>query len=277
MKKNLFLVFCLFAFASTQAQTLKTPVPSPTQTIKQDWGLGTVEISYSRPGVKNRAIFGSLVPYDKVWRTGANSATTLTFSDDVSIGGKKIPAGKYGLLTIPSASEWTMIITKQLDVTSPAAYKEENDVVRVKAKPYALSTAVERFDLKFLESTDSTGKFQLAWDKTGIDLPVSTDLDAKVMKQIESTMKADARPYFASAVYYADNGKDLNQAMVWFDKAIEQNPKAFYMYYQKAKALAKQGKKTEAMAASVKSVQLAKDAKNDDYVALNMELQKTLK
>src|SRR5882724_5575329 len=131
---NRFLI--LFAFAGLfclpgEAQTLRTPAPSPPQYIKQDFGLSSIELSYSRPGMKGRNIFGELVPYGKVWRTGANHATTLTFGDDVNIGGTKIPAGKYGLLTIPGAQEWTIIITKQLDVTTPAVYKQDQDVVRL--------------------------------------------------------------------------------------------------------------------------------------------------
>ena len=277
MKKLFLSALCLAVLIATDAQQLKTPSPSPTQTVKQDFGLGSIEISYSRPGMKGRKIFGDLVPFDKVWRTGANSATTLTFTDDVNIGGTKIVAGKYGLLTIPSATDWTMIITKQLDVTSPAAYKQESDVVRVKAKPFTLSTPVERFEIEFLETTDSSGKIQLMWDKTGVELPITTDVDSKVMKQLDNMMNKDNRPYFNAAVYYADNGKDLAQANMWFDKAIEQNPKAFWVYYQKAKALAKQGKKSEAMAASAKSKELAKGEKNDDYVLLNDKLQATLK
>ena len=113
---------------STSAQQVNTPAPSPPQYVKQNFGLSEIELSYSRPGVKGRTVFGDLVPFGKVWRTGANSATTITFGDDVSIGQTKIPAGKYGLLSIPGQSEWTFIITKQLDVTNPAAYKQDQDV-----------------------------------------------------------------------------------------------------------------------------------------------------
>src|ERR1041384_7018716 len=124
MKKILFLAAvaaCNFSFA----QSLTTPQPSTTQTIKQNFGLSSIELSYSRPGIKGRKVFGDLVPFGKVWRTGANSATTLTFGDDVTIGGVKIPAGKYGLLTIPDKDNWTIIISKQVDVTNPADYKQE--------------------------------------------------------------------------------------------------------------------------------------------------------
>lgn len=277
MKKILLSALCLAALTTLEAQLLKTPAPSTTQTIKQDVGLGNVELIYSRPNMKGRKIFGDLVPFDKVWRTGANTATTLNFTDEVTIGGTKIAPGKYGLLSIPSSAEWTFIITKQLDVTSPAAYKQESDVVRVKAVPRALPFAVETFTLMFADIKDNSSKLQLMWDKTLVELPITSDVDSKVMKQIEGIMGKDARPYFNAAVYYADNGKDMNQAMTWFDKAIEQNDKAFWIYYQKAKALGKQGKKAEAMTVSMKSMELAKAANNDDYVALNEKLQKDLK
>lgn len=277
MKKLLLVAFCMGALVMTEAQQLRTPQPSTTQSVKQELGLGTVELSYSRPNMKGRKIFGDLVPFDKVWRTGANNATTLTFTDEVIIGGTKIPAGKYGLLSIPSANEWTIIISKQTDVTSPAAYKQDMDVVRVKAKPMQLPWSFETFGISFENIKDNGCELMMAWDKTLVTLPITTDVDGKVMKQIETIMKADARPYFAAASYYANNGKDLNQAIVWFDKAIEQNPKAFWVYYQKASALAKLGKKAEAIAVSNKSIELAKEAKNDDYVALNEKLQKNLK
>ncbi len=277
MKRLLFSAACVAFFLMADAQQLKTPQPSTTQTVKQELGLGTVELSYSRPNMKGRKIFGDLVPFDKVWRTGANGATVLTFTDEVTIGGTKIPAGKYGLLTIPSANEWTIIISKQTDVTSPTAYKQDMDVVRVKAKPMSLPWSFETFGISFENIKDNGCEVMMAWDKTLVSFTINTDVDAKVMKQIETVMKNDSRPYFAAAAYYAENGKDLNQAIVWFDKAIEQNPKAFWVYYQKAKALAKQGKKAEAMAVSMKSMELAKEAKNDDYVALNEKLQKDMK
>lgn len=277
MKKLLLVAFCMGALVMTNAQQLKTPQPSSTQTVKQEFGLGSIELSYSRPNMKGRKIFGDLVPFDKVWRTGANNATTLTFTDEVTIGGTKVPAGKYGLLTIPSASEWTVIISKQTDVTSPSAYKQEMDVVRVKTKPMTLPFSFETFGISFENIKDNSCELMMAWDKTVVALPITADVDGKVMKQIETIMKSDSRPYFAAASYYANNGKDLNQAIVWYDKAIEQNPKAFWVYYQKANTLAKLGKKSEAMAASTKSMELAKEAKNDDYVALNEKLQKDLK
>jgi len=134
-------------FLNGISQQLRTPQPSPSQTVKQDFGLGTIEINYSRPGVRGRKIFGEVVPFGQVWRTGANSATTISFSDEVTVEGVKIPAGKYGLLTIPDVTEWTVIISKQTDVTSPDDYKQDQDVVRVKTKPVSLSSKVENFTI----------------------------------------------------------------------------------------------------------------------------------
>ena len=267
-----------FAFVYTaDAQQLRTPAPSPTQTVKQDFGLSSIELSYSRPGVKGRKVFGDLVPFDKVWRTGANNATTLTFGDEVMIGDAKIKAGKYGLLTIPGQKEWTIIISKSTNTTSPADYKQEDDVVRVNVKPMTMKDKMETFTIQFAEVKPSTCELHLMWDNTAVALPISTDVDAKVMKNISDIMTRDSRPYFQAGLYYLDNGKDLKQAVEWFDKAIEQNPKAYWVYHQKANALAKLGKKDEAKETAKKSMEIAKEDKNDDYVRLNEKLLAELK
>ncbi len=275
--KKIFIIIALAASNFAFAQTLTTPQPSTTQTIKQNFGLSSIELSYSRPNAKGRKVMGELVPFGAIWRTGANSATTLTFGDDVTIGDKKIAAGKYGLLSIPNKDSWTLIITKQTDVTSPAAYKEAEDVIRVNVKPMALPFMYETFTMQFANVKASTCELRLAWENTGVALPISTDVDAKVMKQIDNIMGKDNLPYFNAAMYYMDNGKDLNQALTWFNKAAEQNPSAYWVQYQKANCLAKLGKKQDAIAASTKSLELATAAKNGDYVKLNEDLLKTLK
>ena len=276
MKKLLSVLAMSAIMYSVNAQ-LRTPAPSPTQTIKQDFALASVELNYSRPSVKERKIFGDLVPYGKVWRTGANQATTITFGEEVNIGDKKVPAGKYGLLTIPNANEWTVIFSKQLDVTSPSAYKEDQDVVRIKAKTSVLPTLIETFTMAFDNVKPTSMDLVILWDKTIVAIPIKSDVETKVMAQIDNLMNNDNRPYFNAAMYYMDNGKDLNKALAWFDKAIEQNPKAFWVYHQKANALAKLGKKQEAITTANKSIDLAKEAKNDDYVELNQKLLTRLK
>ena len=277
MKKLLSVLALGIIMYSVDAQTLRTPAPSPTQNIKQDFALSTVELSYSRPAVKQRKIFGDLVPYGKVWRTGANQATTISFGEEVTFGGKKVPAGKYGLLTIPNTGEWTVILTKQLDVTGPSAYKQDQDVARVTVTPDEMPFAIESFMMVFDNITSSSMDLIMLWDKTAVRVPIKSDVETKVMAQIDNLMNKDNRPYFNAAMYYLENGKDLNKAVTWFDKAIEQNPKGFWIYHQKANALAKLGKKQEAITTANKSIELAKEAKNDDYVALNQKLLATLK
>ncbi|HQV60587.1 MAG: DUF2911 domain-containing protein [Chitinophagaceae bacterium] len=271
MKKLLFTSIAAVSLLMAEAQ-LKTPAPSTTQTIKQDFGLGTIELSYSRPGMKGRKIFGDLVPFGNVWRTGANNATLITFSDAVTIGDKKVPAGKYGLLSIPDKNNWILIITKQLDVTSPAAYKQESDVARVEVKTMKMGEKVETFTMQFADVKPTSCELHIMWENTAVALPITTDVDGKVMAQIDNLMNKDNRPYFNAAMYYMDNGKDLNQALTWFDKAVELNPSAFWIHHQRANCLAKLGKKAEAKAAAEKSKELAAAAKNGDYVTLNEKL-----
>ncbi len=271
MKKVFFTLLAALCLFNAEAQ-LKTPAPSPTQTVKQDFGLGSIELSYSRPVMKGRKIFGDLVPFGNVWRTGANSATLVTFSDEVTIGGKKVPAGKYGLLSIPNKDSWTLIISKQLDVTSPAAYKAESDVVRVDVNTMKLEEKTESFTIQFANVKPTSCELHIMWENTAVSLPISTDVDKKVMTQIDQLMNKDTRPYFNAAMYYMDNGKDLNQALSWFDKAVEMNAAAFWIHHQRANCLAKLGKKAEAKAAAEKSKELAAAAKNDDYVKLNEKL-----
>jgi hypothetical protein len=273
MKQLLLLLLIAGYFCQpVAAQSIRTPSPSTPQYVKQDFGLSSIELSYSRPGVKGRKIFGDLVPFDKVWRTGANQATTLTFGDAVTIGGTQIPAGKYGLLSIPGANEWTLIITHQLDVTSPTAYKPDQDIVRVKVSPHQLPFSVETFTILFADVNPSSCNLQILWDNVAVMLPVTTDVDTKIMAQINDVMNKDTHPYFTAGFYYLENGKDLSKALEWFDKALAQDPTAFFVAYQKARCQAKMGKKQDAIATAKKGIELAKQAKNPDYVALNEKL-----
>ena len=277
MKKIIFAAIAVLSLSMADAQTLTTPQPSPTQTIKQNFGLSSVELSYSRPVMKGRKIFGDLVPFGKVWRTGANNATTLTFGEEVMIGGKKIAAGKYGLLTIPDKTSWTLIISKQTDVTSPAAYKEDMDVVRVTAETMKMKDNMESFTMQFADVKPTSCALHIMWEGTAVALPITVDVETKVMGQIDQLMNKDNKPYFNAAMYYMDNGKDLNQALAWFDKAVEMQPAAFWIHHQRANCLAKLGKKAEAKVAAEKSKELAAAAKNDDYVKLNEKLLADLK
>jgi len=273
MFQKLFLgALALTTMLTINAQTIRTPAASPTQTVKQEFGIGSVELSYSRPGIKGRKIYIDLAPAGQVWRTGANQATTLTFSEEVVIGGKKIPAGKYGLLSIPNRTEWTLILTKQVDVTNPAAYKQEEDVVRVKVKPATLPAAVETFTMQFANVKPASADLQLMWDKVMVVLPIKAEIDQKVMSQINEMKDKENFPYFQAGLYYLENGKDVKQAYAWIEKAAELQPDAFWIHHQKANALVKLGRKAEAKQAALKSIELAKKQNNADYVLLNEKL-----
>ncbi len=254
------------------AQNVKMPAPSPTQTLKQDFALSSVEVNYSRPAMKGRTIMGDLVPYGKVWRTGANSATTITFGEDVKFGDKEVKAGKYGLLSIPGQAEWTLILTKDLNVTSPSAYKQENDVARVQVAPMELPFSVESFLISFDQVMPNSMTMMLIWDKTAVPVTITADIDSKIQAQLDEAMKGEKKPYFQAAAYYFENGKDLKKALEWADAAAKENPKAFWIYHLKAKIQAKNGDKAAAKATALQSIELAKEAKNDDYVALNNKL-----
>ncbi|HTR29296.1 MAG TPA: DUF2911 domain-containing protein [Puia sp.] len=278
MQKTLLLlaVGCT-VLLSASAQSLRTPAPSSPQFIRQDFGVSNIELSYSRPNVKGRKIFGDLVPYGNVWRTGANQATTLTFGDTVVIGGAAIAPGKYGLLTIPGADQWTFIITRQTDVTNPAAYKQDQDIVRVQATPHNLPFAVETMTIEFSNVTGNSCNLDLLWDNVAVGFPITTNTDARVMAQINNSLIKDNRPYYQAAFYYLENGKDLNKALEWFDKAIAQDPAAYFVVYQKARCLAKLGRKQEAIATARQSMELSRTANNNDFVALNQKLIDSLK
>lgn len=274
MKQLVFAIIGSLIVATSDAQ-IKTPAASTSQTVKQDFGLATVELSYARPNVKGRKIFGDIVPYDAVWRTGANSATVLNFGDDVIIGGTAVPAGKYGLLSIPGKKQWTLIISKQTNVTNPTAYDQTQDVVRIPVD-VKKNSKVETFTIQFANVAASTMDLQILWDKSMVTLPISTEIDSKIMASIEKNLKTDKPQYFQAAMYYMESGKDLNQALEYFNKAVEQSPKAYWVQYNWATCLAKLGKTNEARAAAEKSKELAIEGKNNDYVRLNEKLLKSL-
>ena len=275
LRKLTLLAVVVAFFCAADAQSLKTPAASPTTSIKQDFGVSSVELIYSRPGIKGRKIFGDLVPWGQVWRTGANAATRLKFNDDVMIGGQALKAGEYAVYTVPNQNEWEVIINKG-SANWGTDYKKEDDIMRVKVKPERVAQPVETFTMQFENIKPNSMDLAMMWENTAVRVPITTDIDSKVMAQIQNAMFKDNRPYFSAAMYYVDTNRDLNQAVQWFDKAIEQNPKAYWVYYQKANALAKLGKKAEAKAVSQKSMDLATEQKNNDYVELNRKLQASL-
>lgn len=253
----------------SQAQGLKMPQASSAQTITQEFGLGKITVSYSRPNAKGRKIFGGLEPYGKVWRTGANSATVITFTDEVTLEGNKVPAGEYALFTIPDTKEWTIILNKTTKQWGAYEYKQADDFLRFKVKPGKTAQPVETFTIQFANVMPSTADLHLMWERTDLDLHLTADNDSRIMANIETAMNGEKKPYFAAAQYYYENGKDLNKALEWINEAEKTNPKAPYFKLWKARIQLKMGNKTAAAATAQEGVNLAKEQKNDEYIKLN--------
>lgn len=271
--KTLTAALALVMAGTTMNAQLKVPAPSPLQTVKQAFGLSDLTIEYSRPGAKGRVIFGDVVPFGKVWRTGANATTKITFGDDVKVEGNAVAAGTYGLYTVPNKDSWEIMLYKDLTLAGNVAdYKKENEVVRFTVKPKAMNDKVETFTINVADITSNTANVELAWENTRVAFKVETDIDSKIMKSIEANVINDSRPYFQAASYYYENNKDLAKASEWADKAIAANPKAFYMVMLKAKIQAKQGDKKGAVATANQVITLATEAKNDDYVNMAKKL-----
>lgn len=277
MKKILLSAITIAGFALLSTAQLKMPAPSPTQTIKQDFGIGSVELTYSRPIAKGRKIFGDLVPYNKIWRTGANAATKITFSEPVEIGGKKIDTGTYVLYTIPGKELWEIIINRGLKNWGTDGYKETEDVLRISVPVFKMKNKLESFTMAFSDVKAETCSLDIQWEKTMVSIPLRANFKDKVRAQIEASMLTDKKPYWAAAQFYNEYDKNLALALENSTKAIEANKEAFWMWIYKAKIQKEMGDKAGAMESSKKSMELATAAKNDDYVKMNKDLQKTLK
>ena len=283
-----FLSFSFAAVAATllaapvaQAQ-IATPQPSPKSTVMQRVGLTDVTIGYSRPGIKGRAVFGDktpLAPTGKRWRTGANATTSIKFSDDVMIEGKKVPAGEYGLYTIPNKMEWLVVLNKSLKQGADVdGFKDDQDVARFSVKPYKLGSRVETFTIDFADITPATASVALEWETTGVKFKVTADVDTKVMAQIDEKITKAASPAPAdlasAAVYYSDNNKDLKQALAWMEKANAAEPTKYWNLNTEAKIRLKMkdyAGATKAAEASKKAA-LAATPPNGEYVKMDEEL-----
>ncbi len=280
MKRILFAVLTLIGL-SASAQ-IKMPAASPTQTLSQDFGLGKIEIVYSRPSLKGRSVFGTgslLAPFGEVWRTGANGATKLTFSDPITIGDKTIPAGSYGLFTIPGKTEWTIIINTNSKGWGSFDYKQAEDIVRFKVAPQATGSSTETFTISIDNITAQTATIGLNWGKTKVNIPISTDIKTTVRAQIEAAASAttvNPNMYQSAATFYLEIDHDYNKALLYADKAVAANAKAYWLQLMKAKVHVALKDKKGAKAAAEACKQLATEAKNMDYVRSADEILKSL-
>lgn len=281
MKKRIVLICFLFTFiAHLSMAQLQTPAPSPFSRVSQVVGLTEVEIAYSRPAMRGRTIFGGLEPYGELWRTGANAATTISFDEAMSIEGKEIPAGEYSIFSIPGKKEWTIILNKDAKA-SEAAYKESEDAARFTVKSQKLDRPHESFTIMFSDVKDNAAKINIMWENTLVQFGIQDpDVDEKVMAQIEKqipTAGNNDNVYFAAASYYFENGKDMQKAAEWVDKAVSLNGEKYWVAHLQAKIHAKLNNKEKAIAAAQKSKELAEKAGNPDYVKLNETLIASMK
>jgi hypothetical protein len=277
MKKILLSAVALCGIVLLSSAQVRMPAPSPTQTVKQDFAIGSVELTYSRPSAKGRKIYGDLVPYNKIWRTGANAATKIVFSDAVELGGKKIDAGTYVLYTVPGIDKWEVVINKGLTNWGSDGYKESEDVIRFNVPPMKMKDNIETFTMEFSDIKPESCFLDIKWERTSVAIPIVASFRDKVRSQIEAALQSDKKPYWEAAQFYNEYDKNLPKALENATKAIEGNDKAFWMWIYKAKIQKEMGDKAGAMASSKKSLELAAEAKNDDYVKMNKDLQKSLK
>lgn len=279
MKKIIVFIssFCLlFMFAQTGKAQLSTPAPSPFSEVEQMIGLTNVTVAYSRPNMKGRDIMGGLVPYGKLWRTGANRATKISFEEPMSIGGNRLEAGDYALFTIPGKNEWTIIISNNGDQNGSAEYDESEDAVRFTAKPEKTMETYESFTIMFSDLTNNSAMMNLMWENTKVQFPVEDfDLDEVVMAQIKEAMPEagdNDNIYYAAASYYFNNDKNMEQAAEWVDKAASINDQKYWVLHLQAKIHAALDNDQKAIDSAQKSMELAEKAGNPDYVKLNKEL-----
>lgn len=265
----------LLVCSAATAQTLKTPAPSSTQEFKQDFALGQITVNYSRPSAKGRTVYGDLVPYGKIWRTGANAATKITFTDKVKIEGKEVAAGTYAIYSVPNKDSWDVMIYNDLKLGGNVAeYKTENEVARVTVKPITTADKTETFTININNVRSDSANLELVWENTKVSVLITTEIDETIMKNIDNAMNVDSRPYFAAARYYYENNKDMKKALEWVNKAVDQNQQAFWIVLLKARIELKLNDKKAAIASAEKTKKLASEAKNDDYVKMADEVIK---
>jgi hypothetical protein len=271
MKKSvLFLSAILFTF-SIQGQ-IQTPAPSPAAHMEQMVGLTEVTIDYSRPSMKGRTVFGNLVPFGKIWRTGANANTTISFSTDVTVDGQKLGKGTYALYTKPGKDAWEVYFYSDSDNGGlPQKWDDSKVVAKVSAKVYPMSMNVETFTISLDDLTNESAVLGILWEKTYVGVKFEVPTDATVMNNINRVMGGPtAQDYYAAAVYYMDSGKDIAQAKKWIDKSAAMTEKpAFWQLRQQSLIYAKAGDKKGAIETAKKSLEAAKVAGNADYVKMN--------
>lgn len=231
--------------AKAQA-ALEIPSPSPRARVEQQVGITTFSVDYASPAVKGRRIFGGIVPFDRVWRTGANEATVFTASREFTFGDQQVPAGSYAIFTIPGKSSWTVILNRNTKAWGVRGYDAANDVARVTVRPENLSSSRERLTFLFSDATEATAHLDIEWEKVRVRVPFGVDTPSHTLASIEGALKDAWRPHFASARWLLQSNGNLEQALGFADKsiAIEAN---WWNHWLKAQILDGLSRREEAL------------------------------
>jgi hypothetical protein len=275
MRRFLLSMLLISATIAANAQSsLKLPALSPNAKISQDFSISNIEISYSRPSMRGRKIYGDLVPFGKPWRTGANAPTKIKLGEDVDIAGQKVKAGEYALYTIPGRESWEIILNTGASAWTAEGFPKEFDVARFKIRPSFIDGDCQTFTILVTDITFNTCKIEMIWEKTRVVLPVVARSAEQIEANIDKALNHPPMiPYYQTASYYFESGKKYDLAKTYVDKAVEQEPKAFYMWYLKARIEQKTGHKDEAVAAAKKSMELAKGTPNErEYMTNNQKI-----
>jgi hypothetical protein len=274
MKKSVLFVFVALLSISLEAQ-IQTPAPSPFSVLKQTVGLTEVTVEYSRPSMKGRTIFGDLVPYDALWRTGANMNTKITFSDDVTVEGKELKAGTYAIYTRPQEAVWEVIFyTDSENGGLPQEWDASKVAATVKVEVYPIPMPIETFTITIDDMHNNGATLGLMWEKVYVGVKFIVPTVAKATASIDKVMSGSdisVNDYFAAAQYYYQEGMNMGKAKEWIDKAVSMNDEAFWMHRLKSLIHAKMGDTKGAIEAAKKSMVLAQAAGNMDYVKMNKD------
>ena len=278
MKKFLFF-FALVIITSVAYTQVRMPAPSPTEFIRQDFGLSSIELTYSRPSLKGRKIIGVVEPWNVLWRTGANAATKITFNDAVQIGDVKLDSGSYAIYTIPQKNgTWQFIINKGYKNSGVTGYNESDDVLRMDVKAGKNAKQVETLTMQFGNVLPESCVLNISWEDFNLAVPITTNIKDRVRTQLESALMSDKKPYWQAAQYYNDYENNKAKALEMINMAIAQNSTPlFYQVYYKAKLQKELGDKKGAIATAKQSLELSKAAKNDTYVLMNKKLIEEIK
>jgi len=267
------LIILLFSFAlsTSQAQVL-TPQPSPDATLKQVVGLTQFEVNYSRPSMRGRPIFGDLVPFGKLWRTGANKNTTIKFDDDIVFGGDEVNAGEYAIFTIPNEDKWQVYLYGNTENWgTPSEWNEDQIVAQTTVEASKTSKEIESFTIEFNHFTKNNAHLIMKWEDTAVNILIEVPTDKKVMASIKTAMEdPKASDYYNAAVYYMETDRDINRAKTWIDKAMKMSEdKPFWMLRQQSLIYAKAGDTSGAITLAKESLEAAEKAGNADYIRMN--------